>query len=234
MDLDAEKLVTDLKALIERSKEQGDLIKTELDKIFPAESVKAEEEENIPPLDEPEKISETLSKMRISQIMKLRKFSKGENFSRFCERFQGYVSITKISDKNLYMLFLQNVDDETYSVLNTVRLSDNQKGDPTEFCNVFKNAIYGDESIALKNEVMDCKQESDEDIAQFVYRLRDKANIAYSDPDIREENSLLTFMRGVKDVYIKRRLNECTFANFSEAVTLGKKLERVEGMLNRK
>ena len=74
MDLDAEKLVTDLKALIERSKEQGDLIKTELDKIFQAESVKAEEEENIPPLEESEKVSETLSKMKISQIMKLRKF----------------------------------------------------------------------------------------------------------------------------------------------------------------
>ena len=222
------KIMADVKALIEKSKEQGDLVKAELEKLIPA-PVKEEEEEDIPALEE---LSNSLSKVKISQITKLRKFSKGENFSRFCERFREYISITKISDQNLYMLFLQNVDDERYSVLKTVKMTTLQKENPELFCDVYINVIYGDESISLKNDLMDCKQKSDEDVAEFAYRLREKANIAYSDPDLGEENCLLTFIRGVKDVYIKRRLNECTFVDFSEAVKQAKKLERVESMLN--
>ena len=123
-------------------------------------------------------------------MTKLRKFTKGENFSRFCERFQEYVYITKIEDINLYVYFLQNVDDETYSTLKSVKLTGSQKGNAELFCNVYKNAIYG--------EVMDCKQQSGKNISDFVYRLCKKANIAYADSDIIDENCLLTFMRGIK------------------------------------
>ena len=76
--------------------------------------------------------------MRMSQITKLRKYTKGENFSRFCERFQEYVYITKIEDRNLYMYFLQNVDDKTYSTLKSVKLTVSQKGNAELFCTFIK------------------------------------------------------------------------------------------------
>ena len=119
--------------------------------------------------------------MRMSQMTKLRKFTKGENFSRFCGRFQEYVYITKIEDRNLYMYFLQNVDDKTYSTLKSVKLTVSQKGSAELFCNVYKNAIL------IYGEVMDCKQQSGKNISDFVYRLCKKnTNIAYADSDIMD------------------------------------------------
>ena len=222
-------LLKDARALLEESKklEPGINLKQEL-QDFLSDSDNEHETEDIG------KISNALSKIKLSQITKLRKFSKGENFSRFCERFQEYVYITNMRDVNLYMFFLQNVDDETYSVLKTARLTTEKKADASLFCEVYRNAIYGDESLSLKNEVMDCTQKSGETVSDYAYRLREKANIAYSDPDMGEDNCLLTFLRGVRDPSIKRKLNEAPLSDFSEAIKLAKKLERVENMLNTK
>ena len=140
----------------------------------------------------------------------------------------------KMKYKNLYIFFLQNVDDETYSTLKSVQLSSQQKQDPTLLCDVYKSTIYGDQSISLKYEVMDCKQKSDEKISDFAYRLREKANIAFVDSDAINENCLLAFIRGVKEAHIKRKLNESTLTDFDEALKLAKRLERVENMLNEK
>ena len=79
--------------------------------LLPKEEPRDEESE----VTEDTRLSDAFSKMRMSQMTKMRKFTKGENFSRFCGRFQEYVYITKIEDRNLYMYFLQNVDDKTYS-----------------------------------------------------------------------------------------------------------------------
>ena len=229
MEPEASKILADIKGLLEKSKDQGELLKEELEILLP------KLEEDIPKLEEViQETTETLSGMKLSQIAKLRRYTKGENFSRFCERFQEYVYITKMKDKHLYMYFLLNVDDETYSTLKSVNLSTFQKQESSLFCGIYKTAIYGDESIALKNEVMDCKQQSDEDISDFAYRLREKANIAYADPDIIDENYLLAFIRGVKSSCIKIKLNENSLTYFNDAVKLAKKLEKIEGMLNEK
>ena len=129
------------------------------------------------------------------------------------------------------MYFLQTVDDETYAVLKSVHLKDqNEKSNAALFCGIYKEAIYGDESIALKSEVLDCKQKDCEDIAEFSYRLTEKANIAYDDPDVKDENCLLAFVRGVKSAYIRRKLNESTLTEFNQAVKLAKRLEKIEKM----
>ena len=118
MEPEASKILADIKGLLEKSKDQGELLKEELEILLP------KLEEDIPKLEEViQETTETLSGMKLSQIAKLRRYTKGENFSRFCERFQEYVYITKMKDKHLYMYFLQNVDDETYSTLKSVNLS---------------------------------------------------------------------------------------------------------------
>ena len=99
------------------------------------------------------------------------------------------------------------------------------------FCKSYKAAIYGDEAIALKNDLMSCKQEDGEKIEEFAFRLREKANIAYLDKKVGEENCLLAFLRGVKGRDMKEKLNEASFETFGEAVRQAKKIERVERMM---
>lgn len=177
-------------------------------------------------------ISGSAADMRISRLSKLSKFSKGENFSKYCERFREYVKIMKIRDRDLYMLFLQNVDDETYTTLKSVKLGRKDKSRAAEFCAKYKKAIYGDEKLSLRHEVMDCRQKSGENVSDYAYRLREKSSIAYSDTEYAEENCMLAFLRGVKNINMKVKLNEASLTNFNDAVKLAKKIEKVEKMLN--
>ena len=93
MDANASKLLEDIKALAERSGEQAVLLQKELEILNNLKSEPAEYAG----------VDGVMMGMRLSQITKLRKFSKGENFSRYCERFQEFVTITKMRDNNLHL-----------------------------------------------------------------------------------------------------------------------------------
>ena len=216
----ANKLREDAQKLLEAGKQ----IKEELDELFSEEAADRRTDPIV-------STSRGMASLQLTHINKISKFSNGDNFSRFCERFIEYVYITKMCDKNLYLFFLQNVDDETYSALKMVKLENSAKCDATIFCEIYKNAIYGDESLFLKNEVLNCQQKAAETISQYTYRLREKANIAYLNSEIADENCLLAFLRGVKSNNMKIKLNEAFLNNFNEAVKMAKKIERVEGML---
>ena len=177
--------------------------------------------------DQVTNLSSALGKLKIGQATKLRKFQKGENFATFCERFQEYCQITQIVERNLHLFFLQHVDDVTYSTLKAVHLKEEEKHDCTLFCEIYKEAIYGSESVPLKNEVLECKQLVDEDITSFAHRLREKAAIAFSTDELIDENCLLSLMRGIRNSDIRRKLNESSASSFTEALRMAKKLEKI-------
>ena len=188
--------------------------------------------ETIPIVPNPTQgLTEAISKLQITQTTKMPIFQKGENFSRYCERFQEYIYIAKIADPNLYMFFLQNLNDETYATLKSVILTDPEKADEKQFLNIYKKAIYGNEEIFLKNAVFECKQLPSESISDYAYKLREKATIAYQTMEDVEGNCLLVFLRGVRDLQIKRKLNEASPETFKEAVTTAKRLETIDIML---
>ena len=54
-------------------------------------------------------ISSGLSQFKLGQMTKLRKFERGEHFSRFFERFAKFKQITKIALDNLHLFFLQDI-----------------------------------------------------------------------------------------------------------------------------
>ena len=223
-----QELLAKLKELVETATDHGVAIKQEIDELFPGiETTRQQSEAN------QRELTEALTKLKITQATKMPKFQKGHNFARFCERFEEFISISKINDGNLYMYFLQNVDDETYSIQKTVDLTDPQKANPKGFCPIYKKAIYGDVTISLKNEVMECKQKNDETISDYIYRLREKASIAYSTPAMIEENCFIALLRGVRNPQLKRKLNEATtLTTFKEATKLAKRLEKINEMLN--
>ena len=86
--------------------------------------------------------------------------------------------------------------------------------------------VMTDESIQLKNDLMNCKQESEETISHYVYRLREMATVAYSSDNEAEEQCLLAFLRGIHVARIKRKMNESVLTSFKSAIKFAKRLER--------
>ena len=146
MNQDQQTLMNNLRAQLEQ-------LKTQLTEASPEEKTSMEQEvknldlpqiqstqdevkedQEVMPELEGVKLAKAISKMTLSQVTKLRKFSKGENFAKFCERFMEYCNITNIADNNLYLLFLQNVDDETYTTLKSVELSPDDKSGSESAC----------------------------------------------------------------------------------------------------
>lgn len=173
-------------------------------------------------------LSKALSTMTFNQSFKMPKFQSGQNFSRFCERFLEYVATSNMDDdtERCYTFFFQHLDDESYSLLKAVDVLPAQRRSVSTFINLFKTATYGDESVQLKNDLMNCKQKSEENISHYVYRLREQATIAYSSENEAEEQCLLAFLRGIHVPRIKRKMNESVLTTFKAAIAFAKRLER--------
>ena len=170
-------------------------------------------------------LATAFNKLTITQSTKLRKFVTGEKFSCFVQRFKEYVQLTNLGDTNLYLFFLQHVDDETYTRLKQVEIEADKTNDVDEFCREFITAIYGEETVALQSEALACKQLDSESVSTFASRLGEMIKIAFPKQVIAEKNKLLTFVRGLRDDYIKLRLCEEELSNFSTALKLAKRLE---------
>ena len=227
MDETADQLFEKVRTLLETEGEESTKFLAGINQILPQVAVKEE-----PEVSESNTLASALGKMNLGmgQMTKLRKFEKGENFSRFCERFQEYVQMTNLKGSQLHLFFLQHVDDETYSTLKAVNLEEDEKRNCALFCEIYKKAIYGTDSVPLKNEVLECKQEIGESISTFSHRIREKAAIAFSTVEAIDENSLLALMRGIRNADIRRKLVESSVTGFSEALKLAKKLEKINSM----
>ena len=227
----ADQLLEKVRTLLVADDEESTKFLTGINQFLPKTAIKDEPEvsENNSAV-----LTSALGRMNFSlgHMTKLRKFEKGENFSRFCERFQEYVQIADIKGSQLHFFFLQHVDDETYSTLKAVNLKEEEKQDSALFCELYKQAIYGTDSVPLKNEILECKQEIGESISTFSHRIREKASVAFSTVEAIDENSLLALMRGIRDSDIRRKLAESTVSTFSEALKLAKKLEKISSMFD--
>ena len=228
----ADQLLEKVRTLLAADDDESTKFLTGIDQFLPKTAIKEEPEVSG---NDTVVLTSALGRMNfgnfgLGHMTKLRKFEKGENFSRFCERFQEYVQIADIKGSQLHFFFLQHVDDETYSTLKAVNLKEEEKQDSALFCELYKKAIYGTDSVPLKNEVLECKQEIGESISTFSHRIREKASVAFSTVEAIDENSLLALMRGIRDSDIRRKLAESTVSTFSEALKLAKKLEKISSM----
>lgn len=71
------------------------------------------------------------------KLPKPEKFKRGQNFSKFCEKFMDYITLSKIHDDNLYILFLNMVDDFTLDKLRKVPLTTDQRKDARKFIDLY-------------------------------------------------------------------------------------------------
>ena len=73
------------------------------------------------------------------------------------------------------------------------RLEAIEKSDADRFLVLYKAQIYKDDNFATKNDLMTYEQLETESLSDYEYRLREKANLAYSDTKVAEENALFCF-----------------------------------------
>ena len=182
------------------------------------ESEQSEEEDE-------DQTSKTFLNSKMARIVKLKRFEKGQNFAMYCERFLSYVRLAKLKSPYLYEHLLQNVDDETYSILRAVQLSTDEMRNPDLFCAMYKEAIYGNTATFLKSDLFNCRQEQGESISEYIFRLRSKSSVAYSDSEVAEENCLLALLRGVRSQYMMQQLNVAGLTSFKDAVQLATRIE---------
>ena len=169
-----------------------------------------------------------------THIPKPANYVNNKNFSRFCDRFRQYIALSNIRGDNLHYVLLGMVDDITYAKLEKVELEDREKRDPVLFCRRYERVIYPPgESKALRSELAMIKQGADETIETFAFRISEIAAKAYTlDIPMRHEASYTAFIQGIYGTSIKTKILESEVDNFSDAVQLAERLERVAKSLN--
>ena len=189
--------------------------------------------ETVPKNEDDETLIRGLNRLNINSVIKPKSFKKGENFNAFCDRFLQYVEVTKLTDQALYIHFLSLLDDRTYQLLADVKLESPERGDAERFCRKYMQVYYPESAIqSLQNEVLACQQQAGESIDDYSYNLRAKGKVAFPDEHMREVNCRIAFLNGVRNVNMKRKLNESNHLNFEEAIEMAKRLERVENMMS--
>ena len=163
------------------------------------------------------------------------KFKRGQNFSKFCEKFMDYVTLSKIHDDNLYILFLNMVDDFTLDKLRKVPLSRDQMKDARKFIDLYEKKINpSHEGRTFRSKLADLKQKSGESIEDFAYRITDTASRAYSESEeaLQEEACFSSFLKGLTDPDIKMKLHENTnIERFEEALDEAVRLESIKSTI---
>ena len=211
---------TQLKQRIQKLREQ-------LDRL----NVEKKADDKVPP---PNRVSSSIS----FKLPQPEKYKRGENFHLFCENFLEYVTLSKLNDENLPLLFLQLVDEQTKAKLKLIPLDADQRRNARKFIEVYERKMApAHESRTFKSMLADLSQKSEESIEEFAYRIFSIASRAYSDDEkiIREEASYNAFMRGISDPYIKRKLHEdSSLDSFERATEEASRLETINRALQPK
>lgn len=178
-------------------------------------------------------LNSSVNSSLLSLKPKLVYFKTGDNFGTFCDRFETYIDLTGFEDQpNLHILFLQHVDNGTYSILKPAveNMTPQQCSNSRSICTVFKETIYGGSPMLLKSNLLDLTQKTGETLDQFVVRIREIAQTAYVDSTQQNEACLLTLLRGLSNLETRRDMNKQTFATFSDAVRYAKQCEMVNNL----
>ena len=163
-----------------------------------------------------------------TSIPKPEPYDPSKNFTRFCQRFLQYISLSNLRNNNLHYMLLGMVDDITYAKLCKVPLTDEEKAIPELFCRKFERAIYPpSESKALRSELAMVKQGANETVGQFAFRISEMALKAYPHAALRDEASYTAFIQGLYDIALKTKVLESDVDNFDEALQYAERLERV-------
>lgn len=188
----------------------------------------------------PDTIPRHNTKQPISfKLPQLEKFKRGENFSKYCEKFLEYVTLGNISGENLPLIFLQLVDDFTRERLKKITLSTGQRRDAKQFIEEYiKKMCPPHEGSTFKARLADMIQKpSGETVEEYAYRISDTASRAYTDSEaaLKEEACFSAFMKGLTDPELRIKLHENTnIKTFEQALDEATRLETIKATIGQK
>ena len=147
-----------------------------------------------------------------ASVPKPDKYKTGENFSRFCRRFQQWVTLSQLVSTELYLYFVNMLDSQTYERLIDVELTGDEKADASKFCKKYEKTIYPPgEARAVKSQMLTLLQSSGENIADFAFRTSELSHRAYPGVEnnaLRKEMSINSFLNGLAEPQIKVKIQE--------------------------
>ena len=203
----------------------------------------SKKEESVPSSSN-EKKPDTIPRHSAKQPMsfklpQLEKFKRGENFSKYCEKFLEYVTLGNISGDNLPLIFFQLVDDFTRERLKKITLSPGQRRDAKQFIEEYiKKMCPPHEGSTFKARLADMIQKpSGETVEEYAYRISDTASRAYTDSEsaLKEEACFSVFMKGLTDSELRIKLHENTnIKTFEQALDEATRLETIKATIGPK
>ena len=167
------------------------------------------------------------------KLPKPEKYTRGQNFTRFCENFQDYVKLGKIKSDDLDLYFLSLVDDFTKDKLKSISLAPDQRGDAEQFIPIFVEKMTPrHEADNLKLKLCDLRQGKDETTEDFAYKLREISSRAYGTSRDVEATRLAAcysaFIKGLSSQEIRIKLRENTsVTGFEMAVEEACRLQEI-------
>ena len=204
--------------------------------VIDVEEVKTDEQPAAEVVDKGTVSTRPGSKSAMSfKLPQLEKFRRGENFSKFCEKFLEYVTLGNIGGENLPLIFLQLVDDFTKEKLKKINLTLGQSRDAKKFIDVYMTKMCPPhEGSTFRARLAEIKQKRGEVVDEFAYRIQETASRAFSDSQdlLREDACFSAFRKGLIDPVLKVKLHEdVTITTFEKAVEESSRLEGIRASL---
>ena len=179
------------------------------------------------PSEEDHSSGDIFTLISVNPIGQPKPYKHGDDFYQFCDRFTEFVCLHNITTK-LDLLLLSFVDDRTHATLKTVPLENEDKLCPVKLCAAYKRGI--DPGLAnghLIAKLFTMKQELNESVDNFAYRINKIAQKMRADEGTVNSHKLEAFILGVHNVHIKIELIKCEKISFGQAITRAREFEQI-------
>ena len=171
--------------------------------------------------------SDIFSHISLYLIGKPQPYCHGDDFYQFCDRFIQFVRLHDISAK-LDLLLLSFVDNRTHAILKTVQLEDEDKSCPVKLCDAYKQAMEpGLLNGALLAQLFTLKQNINESVDNFSYRISNIAQKLRADESTINSHKFEALVQGLNSVEIKMELIRSQDISYDQAVISARKIEGI-------
>ena len=228
-DSSLEDEVLELKTKLSKTEVENNELKTKLSKleVENTSDTKIKVENTVE-----DTLTEAMKALMLSTVQ-FPSYKTGENFSRFCEKFQETFKSAKLTNSCVKTKIMQNVDDDTYEILKAITIPENMKYSLVDVCEIFETAMCNPvSSIPLtKSQLYDTKQKSGETVMEFVSRIREAVSVAGIPESERNEVKNVMLVKGTSNLRVKKKVAVNMERPFEEIVLLVKEVLAVDKII---
>jgi len=162
-------------------------------------------------------------------IAKPQTFKSGDDIGLFFERFKNFVILSEAYYSDLSLLLLNYVqDNKMYRTLKAVKLTQSQKADIDELITAYESHLFpATETRLLRSTLSSIRQKAEESVKDFAIRIEEISSRAFTSTELKEEGSLQSFLSGLSDTRIRRKLMEADVTTFEQATRMATKINRI-------